>query len=36
MAMLTRAPVIGKLMIRALFDQDDMIYLPKDEVAGKT
>lgn len=34
--MLTRAPVIGKLMIRALFDQDDMIYLPKDEVAGKT
>jgi hypothetical protein len=36
MAMLTRAPVIGKLMIRALFDQDDMIYLPKDEVPGKT
>jgi hypothetical protein len=34
--MLTRAPVIGKLMIRALFDQDDMFYLPKDEVADKT
>lgn len=36
LAKLTKAPVIGRVMIWALFDKDDMIYLPKDEVAARS
>ncbi len=33
MARLTKVPFFGKLVIYAFFDKDDMIYLPKDDVA---
>jgi hypothetical protein len=35
MAKLTKVPLIGRLMIYVFFDEDDMIYLPKDDVVRK-
>ena len=34
MARLTRLPVLGKGMEKALFDQDDMFYLPRDHTVN--
>ena len=34
MARLTRLPVVGKGMEKALFDQDDMFYLPMDSTVS--